>query len=233
LSAGIKDLNNLFWKMNWVVKEQLDPYILCTFAQERQTDIERLMGLNDWAQSFVASPIWGLFRYLLPLLPKAWLARKTDTTQEVTDGVISDIASGIGKMMPLPEVVNSKGKAVGLNQLLGQNFTVLCLGEDPIDLLSPKSLTYLNDLGCTFIKVTAKEDTFSTDGRFTQKIWDKQGKLERWLKKHRAKIAIIRPDRIVFDLSSTATEVNSSVAILRHYTGAVLKPLVQLDKQDS
>ncbi|CAA6824717.1 MAG: Bifunctional 3-(3-hydroxy-phenyl)propionate/3-hydroxycinnamic acid hydroxylase [uncultured Aureispira sp.] len=213
LSAGIKDVYNLAWKLRLIQKETASLDLLETYQQERQPDVERLIKLNLWIKRLFQSSKFNWIKRFVPIIPKWFLKKKLDLATNLKSGIVGHSKLS-GRVVCSPKVANHKGDTVSFNQALEFNFVVLGLDKNPVDALNAASLEYLATVGTQFVQLTPQKKKFVQDGRYTQNLYDKEGKLQAWMKENKGQFLLIRPDRIVYDFCADKTSLNASVKTL-------------------
>ncbi len=213
LSAGVKDVYNLAWKLNLIQQGRASLDLLKTYQKERQPDVERLIKLNLWIKRLFQSSKFRWIKGFIPIIPKWFLKKNLDLTTNLKSGLVGKSKLS-GRVLASPKVANHKGDTISFNQALEHNFVVLGLDQNPVDALSAKSLDYLATLGTQFIQLTPQKKKFVEDGRYTQNLYDKEGKLQAWMKENKGQFLVIRPDRIVYDFCNDVASLNASVKTL-------------------
>lgn len=214
LSAGIKDVYNLAWKLNLVQQGKTSLELLDTYQKERQPDVERLIKLNLWIKRLFQSSKLRWIKGFIPIIPKWFLKKKLDLSTRLKSGLVGK-SQGSGCVIDSPKVANHKGDILSFNQVLEHNFVALGLDQNPVDALDSKSLEYLAILGTQFVQLTPQKKKFVQDGRYVQNLYDKEGKLELWMKENKGQFLLIRPDRVVYDFCKNKATLNLSVASLQ------------------
>lgn len=213
LSAGIKDVCNLAWKLNLIHKGRASLDLLGTYQKERAPDVERLIKLNLWIKRLFQSSKLRWIKGFIPIIPKWFLKKNLDLTINLKTGLVGN-SKWSGQVICSPKVANHKGDFISFNQALGNDFVLLGLDKNPVDALSIRSLEYLATLGTQFIQLTSQKKKFVQDGRYTQNLYDKEGKLQAWMQKNKGQFLLIRPDRIVYDFCRDTAALNASVKSL-------------------
>jgi 3-(3-hydroxy-phenyl)propionate hydroxylase len=213
LSAGVKDVYNLAWKLNLIHEGRASMDLLKTYQKERQPDVERLIKLNLWIKRLFQSSKFRWIKGLIPIIPKWFLKKNLDLTTNLKSGLVGNSKLS-GRVVCSPKVANHKGDTISFNQALGHNFVVMGLDKNPVDALSSNSLEYLATLGTQFVQLTPQKQKFVEDGRYVQNLYDKEGKLQTWMKENKGQFLLIRPDRIVYDFCKDAASLNASVKTL-------------------
>lgn len=211
LSAGIKDLYNLAWKLKLVQEKVLTDSLLDSYTLERIPNVRYLLKLNLWIKELFLSSKLRWIKNLVPVIPKWFLRRTLNTSNQIKVGLIGSFLKGAGRPIISPFVVDNKGKIRSLNSLLGSNFILLSLGTNPVDALLPNQLEYMAKLKTQFIHLTPAQKPFKEDYRYAQNLQDKEGKLEKWLQQYHSKFVLIRPDRIVYEFCTNSQQLNKTI----------------------
>ncbi|BDS11343.1 FAD-dependent monooxygenase [Aureispira anguillae] len=215
LSAGIKDVYNLTWKINLIRQGTLALKVLDTYQKERLPDVQHLIKLNLWIKRLFQSSKLRWIKGFIPVIPKWFLKRKLDSSSHIKSGIIATKTKGAGRVIVSPKVATQKGEVISFNKALGTQFVLLAISSNPVDALRPNQLEYLALLGTQFIQLTTAKKKFVQDNRYAQNLYDKEGKIQKWMKEHKAKFVLIRPDRIVYDFCSNPETLNNSIKKLK------------------
>jgi 3-(3-hydroxy-phenyl)propionate hydroxylase len=139
MNSGLRDANNLAWKLAAVTRGTLGAGLLTTYQRERRDHagamIAFALNMGRVLAPVNAAAAWGIetaFR-ALSLLPKArdYIAQmKFKPPPRFAQGfIVPDGASArhtlVGRLFPQPHVFNGDGRAVLLDELLGDGFAVL------------------------------------------------------------------------------------------------------------
>jgi 3-(3-hydroxy-phenyl)propionate hydroxylase len=212
LSEGIKDIQNIAWKLKFILNKKATLALLDTYQQERQAHIQRLINLNMWVKRLFRSSRLRWIKNLIPVLPKRFLQRRLDTASQIDKGILAaGKAAGKGRVMTSPKVTNQKGKVKPLNLVLEHNFVVLALNRNPVDALRPAQVAYTAALQMQFVQITPAHKVFGLDRRYAQQIHDCTGRLQVWFKKQKARYVVVRPDRVVYAVCKNKEELNSCI----------------------
>ena len=213
LTAGIKDIANLAWKLYLLKYHQIHSDVLLTYTQERQENVRHLIQLNLWVKRLFKSSKLRWIKGFVPVIPKWFLKRSLTTQNQLKTGIIG-VGKGAGSAIESPKVVNKKGKAGSLNQQLSQSFCLIALDENPVDVLNPNGIEYLAHLKTQLIKVTSQKARFIAEGRYADQLYDKDGGIENWLKGYKARYVLIRPDRMVYGFYNSDKALNTGIELL-------------------
>jgi 3-(3-hydroxy-phenyl)propionate hydroxylase len=214
LAAGIKDINNLAWKLKMLKDGLVSPDILDTYQEERLQNVRYLIQLNLWIKRLFKSSKLSWIKGFVPIIPKWFLKRTLDTGNQLKSGIIDTKLKGAGIPIVSSKVANCKGEIVSFNTLLSHKFVVLSLATNPVDALFPSQLEFLATLGTQFIQLTKSGQKFVQSNRYAEDVYDKEGKLQEWMKEQKSQFVILRPDRIVYGFCANSSQLNNSISRL-------------------
>lgn len=204
MNSGVRDAANLAWKLAAVVRGEMAPSLLATYAQERKPHawslIEMAVRIGRFMQpkSVPAAMLAQGALRLCSLYPPARdyvLQLKFKPKPRFLDGffVGSGRANALvpaGQLLPQPRVELPGGSQAPLDDLLGDGFAWLGLAD-----ATPPA-----DIGLTFrrLRVVAQQDDFlrPEDGIHAV-LRDVEGSLEPILRSAGARAVLLRPDRYV------------------------------------
>lgn len=213
LTAGIKDIANLAWKLYLLKYTQIHSDVLLTYTQERQDNVRHLIQLNLWVKRLFKSSKLRWIKGFVPVIPKWFLKRNLTTENHLKVGLV-DNKKGNGRSIGSLNIVNKKGKKVSLNQQLSRSFCLMTLDENPVDVLSPTAIEYLAHLQTQFIQLTPQKARFLNNGRYAEQVYDKNGEAEAWLRQNKAQYVLIRPDRMVYGFYNKKLVLNQAIELL-------------------
>lgn len=209
LSEGIKDIQNIAWKLKFILNNKGTLAMLDSYQQERQPHIQRLIQLNMWVKRLFQSSRLRWIKNLIPILPKRFLQRRLNTSSQIDMGLLArNKATSKGRIMASPKVTNQKGTIQALNLVLEHNFVLLAWNRNPVDALRPAQVAYTAALQMQFVQITPAHKVFTLDRRYAQQIHDRKGHLQAWFKKQRARYVILRPDRVVYAVCKNKEQLN-------------------------
>ncbi len=215
LCHGIRDVANLAWKLEAVIRHDADLALLDSYEPERKPQVRAVIELSVKTG-----------RYFCTLDPE--LAAKRDrelrepgkTLAAPTPDLIPPIADAlrpasapppVGTRFIQPEM--SKGGTVALlDSFTGSGFVVLTLSSVASTIAIPRRL---RESGATLLAIDGATELSSTTS-----LVDHSGELFKWLAAAGAVGAIVRPDFYVYDIFADAATANESLTALE----AVLYP---------
>jgi 3-(3-hydroxy-phenyl)propionate hydroxylase len=211
LSAGIKDVYNLAWKLSLRKQNKLTEPILDTYQLERMDNVRYLIKLNLWVKRLFQSSKLKWIKFFVPITPK-WLLQKTwDPSSLIKKGIVGNVLKGAGRTILSPIVLNKEAKEVHLNSILGDYYTVLGLDKNPVDAVDVKHIDYLATLQTKFIHLIPSKRKFLDDYRVAENVYDRSGELEEWMKNNKMQYLIIRPDRVLYEGCANAYKLNKAL----------------------
>ncbi|MFC6671506.1 bifunctional 3-(3-hydroxy-phenyl)propionate/3-hydroxycinnamic acid hydroxylase [Marinobacterium aestuariivivens] len=220
-NSGIRDANNLAWKLAMVVKGLADPSLLDTYELERRDHARAMIDLSVTAGHVLAPPkrwmgtvrdgISWLLNYLPPI-KRYFLEMRFKPMPQYTEGALVAAApalkqSPVGRMFIQPKVHTEDGDRVLLDDVIGNRFAIIAWGTDPTWGLSQEQVAYWQQLGACFIQVLPsvqlEAGTEAPDG--VTRLGDADGRLKEWFGNYPASVAVLRPDRFVAALAIPQT----------------------------
>lgn len=213
LCAGIRDAQNLAWKLALVLAGRADPAVLDTYEQERAPHVAGITrravlfggvmqgggrggeGMR-WLASRAAVGVPGI-RHLIerqqvpglrpgPLLPAAVRGRRAG-----------------GRLLPQPVVTLPDGTPTRLDHVLGSGFALIGFGVDPLRDLAADAQANWERLDVRLLMVTSPGVAGPLPNPRVQAVTDVTGALTDWAARHRASSALVRPDRSIFGVAGT------------------------------
>jgi 3-(3-hydroxy-phenyl)propionate hydroxylase len=215
LNSGLRDAQNLAWKLAAVVRRGADPKLLDSYERERRPHVESTIDLSvrlgRWMMT--TSRNRALVRDVgvraglkIPPVRRYVQEMRYKPAQRHAEGVVwrggpsSDLK---GAMLPQPLVLDAEGGVHLLDELLGPWFAVLAV--DATDVL-PADSWLVQDLGARPVKLVTGDRVARPDPWWTTAATCAS---EPELERHRGLMLLTRPDRIV-----TAVFTNADRAAL-------------------
>ena len=232
MNSGVRDADNLSWKLEAVLRQGADPRLLDSYESERKPHTQAMIDFSVFNKSVVSikSPVKALARNLAmraavhtPVLggwvSSAGMKPKPRFKRGTHLGLRRRLRGVEGTLAPQPVVRRYDGRTVRLDDALGTGWAVIGLGIDPRDRLGA-DLDVWKQVGATFATVfrtgTRPQGTVG-DGRRRAGLVDLEdttGELTRWLRRHGLRdgqVLVLRPDKFVFGASSDASVLTSAL----------------------
>ena len=230
LNSGIRDADNLAWKVAAVLHGRSRPDLLDTYEQERRPHVEAMVKLSyrlgrivmttDRRLAWTRDTAIGAALHFPPAA--RWLRemRFRPAARHVR-GFTLPVRSGPGAlraipgvMIPQPRCYRPDGSLAMLDDVLGPGFALVGVGCGAADWTAV-AVAELAALGCRRVDV-AVDDMLPEDGEETAGIADADGALAQWCEPLRGRFALVRPDRYVAAVFAGA-EVGEVASWLRQW----------------
>jgi len=222
MNAGVRDADNLSWKLAAVIQHGADPKLLDTYESERRPHATSMIKFSVFNKSLVSiknpvsarardAALWtslrtpGLGRWVR----RAGMKPKPRLKKDAYVGLPRGLRGVEGTLAPQPEVRRYDGRPVRLDDALGTGWSVIGVGVDPREVLGTNTQPW-EQVGTTFATLYAagtRPQGEIGDGRRKAGLIDLEdttNDLKRWLKKAGAgtgSLVILRPDKYVFGIS--------------------------------
>ncbi|WAS93159.1 bifunctional 3-(3-hydroxy-phenyl)propionate/3-hydroxycinnamic acid hydroxylase MhpA [Nannocystis punicea] len=201
LCSGLRDVANLTWKLTAVLTGAADPKLLATYELERRAHTQAMIDVSvRMGQVFLTNqPRLAAVRdAVFCAIQRIGRVRRFIRDFEFKPPPLHRAGFIAGGRRPrggaqgtyFPQV---RGEAGRSDELLGPGFAVVGLEVDPRAV--DRDGAFLNGLNARFVRVRAAPAA-SEAGLF--EVVDASGRLAAWFARHRAAVAIVRPDRHVF-----------------------------------
>lgn len=210
LVSGLRDVANVAWKLALVARGAAGPEILASYELERRQhtqamiDVSVRMGYvflsrSRWSASMRDAVLRALQR--VPRVRRFVREFEFKPPPRHTGGLYAHSARAWGTYFPQA----AEPRLGRSDEALGPDFAVLTRGADPRAALDP---ALLGRLGARVVRV-AREASPEVD------LVDASGAFHRWLDRHDADVAVVRPDRFVFG-AGRAAELPALARALAH-----------------
>lgn len=223
MNSGVRDADNLSWKLTTILRHGADPAILDSYERERRPHAKAMIDLSVWNKNLVsvdnkalaAARDIGLTAALRVPGLGGWIrgAKMKPRPRFRRDaylGLPRPLLRGIeGTLAPQPQIRTYDGRRHRLDDALGLGFAVLGYGVDPRKQLSDADREVLRALDTRFVTVYpigGRPQGRPGEGRDdVVDLEDHSGDLVRWFRKARLRpggIVLLRPDRFVFGIAA-------------------------------
>jgi len=216
---GIRDVQNLIWKLEMVLQRGVSPAVLDSYQAERRPHVQAII------REAVAAG-----REVCILDPASAAARDASIRASVdrgqaprgawhalpplSDGLLTAERSTMrGQPFPQP-VVEWQGRSTLLDEVLGPGWS-LVLAPWLSEELPPDLDDAFLALGGRVVRVGGAADS----RRDVQRVADRRGVLAAWFRDAPAAAALVRPDRYVFGTAADSAALTRLVEDLRARVG--------------
>jgi 2-polyprenyl-6-methoxyphenol hydroxylase-like FAD-dependent oxidoreductase len=232
MCSGIRDAQNLGWKLDLVLRGLAPDRLLDSYQSERLPHVREIIKLATRAFKIfkTRNRLVALVRNMVMRLIQRFTA-KTKFQNVGSDmpplrhGILAnsveDKQSVAGQMFIQPQVLNNTGQLVLLDHILGNSFAILGINADWLDFITPESQAFLLGLSTKFIYVVP-DSSVPCPTKFADElelVEDTSNQITDWLTKQQKEIVIIRPDRYVFgtcdrqQLNTTVKQLQSCLIV--------------------
>lgn len=236
LNSGIRDATNLAWKLAAIERGVSTSTLLETYHAERHQHARQAIKLSrrfgkvfiprDRKITAARDVLLGGLKHL-PVLRDRFYQKWFTTPLRYSTGAFVHRTGGIqhpfvGGMFIQPEVVDATGLC-RLDDVLGPWFALVSYRCEPLESLSEQAKAFWKNLDARLVRVGLSRATLVQQPASTVVVEDTYGSLEQWFRKAGAQIAVIRPDRVVAAVASTADfeAVSAELASQLDRTGAM------------
>jgi 3-(3-hydroxy-phenyl)propionate hydroxylase len=214
-NSGIRDANNLAWKLAAVLAGVADARLLDTYETERREHARAMIALSTLVGR-IFSPtsrlLAGLrdivFRILnrIPPVRDYVVQMRFKPMPRYLDGVLVPAKAGqpphaaVGRLFIQPRIALRDGSTVRLDDAIGYRFAIVAWGGDPGIYMSAEAREVWSRLdGRTLVVRSPGEMAYGGHdlGRDAHLVGDPSLALKDWFAAADASVVILRPDRIV------------------------------------
>lgn len=233
MNAGVRDADNLSWKLQAILEHGADLRILDTYEAERRPHAKAMIDLSVFNKSLVSvknptiarardAALWTALRTpgLGGWVRRAGMKPKPRHRAGAYLGMPRRVRGIEGTLAPQPLVRRYDGRPVRLDDALGIGWSVIGIGIDPRDALGTDLATWsrVQPSYATLYDFGARPQGALGDGRRRAGLVDLEdisGSFVRWLRRHGVRqgaVVVLRPDRFVFGTSgSDATALTQAL----------------------
>ena len=196
MCAGVRDVANLCWKLGAVLNGSLPESVLDSYQAERLPHVKDVTNRAVKTGKLIIqrNPCRAAARnHIFRTASKvpgftAWLRQhRWLPDARYRKGLLAHNGNGaVGWLIPQPWVVDEKGDAVRLDDVIGGRWVVLHLGPE-------SDFQQWRAAGVPVVKILVPGSVSSADS-----IVDADGVLTRWLDKRGASVVVVRPDGFVY-----------------------------------
>ncbi len=220
MCSGIRDAWNLAWKLGLILDGKTEPSLLDSYQVERMPHVSQIIDMSIYLGKIICMPDPAEAERR-DLAFKTGTAPPSPSFPHLTNGILRRtrgwIQEGAGLLSPHVSISTeaSKGR---LDDVAGLGFLFISTGADPQNVLGPKTLMSLADLGVSFLSLASKPEA----GR----VHDLDGKLQPFMEEHGWNAMIVRPDFYVFGGASGESDWGALADDFRKGIHTVGTPLV-------
>jgi 3-(3-hydroxy-phenyl)propionate hydroxylase len=215
MCAGIRDAANLVWKLLLVEKAGVPPAVLRTYQDERKTHVQSVV-----AQAKELGLTIGELDVDIATKRDARLRAERSEGEPARHRLIPPLTQGLidrdqrgaptkaaGSLFPQPRVATADGRIALLDDILPPAFLVISSTMDAQAALGERETAILRRVGA--VRVVLHSDAGDIDALDHDVIalTAKDRLFANWLAETEATAALVRPDRCVYGVASTAADL--------------------------
>jgi 3-(3-hydroxy-phenyl)propionate hydroxylase len=217
MCQGVRDVVNLIWKLNAVIRSEATPSLLDTYQIERSVHVRQLTTrIKDIGRLICERNPLAARERDARLLREAAGVIKTITRQDIVPklegGLLSLHAHAAnGTLFPQPRVAHGEGRAL-FDVVVGDGWRVVTLGGTAA---SQEVSAAAARLGARLIELAPDGDVHhAAVDRERPAVIELDGVLASWFDRQGCCAAIVRPDHYVYGVAANASGLESELAQL-------------------
>lgn len=240
LNTGLRDAANLAWKLAACVRGTAGPALLATYEQERREHARAMIDLSTTLGRILSptrrSTARGrdlLFR-AVTIAPavKSWILEMRFKPQPVhrsgffvPERPVHRRPPSVGRMFIQPDV-EVDGRTAKLDDVLGLGFALIGFECDPAEDLDESAARALDEMGAKVVRVIESRAGDVHHRRAaawpgTTVVEDVANELRPWFQQRQANVVLLRPDRYVAAVGTTASIVSDLASLRELLTAGV------------
>jgi 3-(3-hydroxy-phenyl)propionate hydroxylase len=214
MSAGVRDMSNLCWKLAAVLRGQAPESLLDSYQAERKlhvTEVTRRAVMVGRVINERRRAVASLRNHALRALSKVpGLVTRAQRFWWIPDARYRDgfLATGhpaVGWQLPQPWVRDATGATVRFDDAVGGQWALLHIGAPPVGARS------WAELGVPQFELSGPGS-----GHRAGTIVDTSGALSRWMRAKKARTVVLRPDGFVYAAADFGHQLPAPPAGLAH-----------------
>lgn len=236
MAAGIRDADNLGWKLAGVLKGRLDPRVFSSYEQERKPHLLAMGKLSEQAGALMmpqtrwrshAKDVLVSALCRIPGVMSAIEEARMRPGPAYAQGLfrLEGAKDAAGHMFPQPRVRDEAGKEALLDEFLGEGFSLVYMGstEQALDAGLSRAL---QQLGCQIVQVVPQG--LMVDARFQRLagvtlVEDIHNAIPSWRRESHGQAYLLRPDRYVAGQFRLRAQAGVQAWLERELMGAVAR----------
>ncbi|MFC4022307.1 bifunctional 3-(3-hydroxy-phenyl)propionate/3-hydroxycinnamic acid hydroxylase [Oceanobacillus longus] len=212
LSSGIRDANNIAWKLDHVLNGIAEDSLLDTYTDERKPHMIKLIE----AAIYLGKMICTTDEEEAKKRDEAFLTGNFPPFPDfpiITDGILyKSVESGLTGQLSLQSVVKYKGETDLYDNVVGHGWMVMGWKQDLKQYLSDEQIQFLESIGAKFVTITNNAGS-------AEEVIDVEGNYENYFKNNNIEALVVRPDFNIFGSVSQAKELPNVIESLKSSLG--------------
>ncbi|MCV7383000.1 bifunctional 3-(3-hydroxy-phenyl)propionate/3-hydroxycinnamic acid hydroxylase [Mycolicibacter longobardus] len=230
MNAGVRDADNLSWKLEAVLRHGASADLLDTYEAERKPHAKAMIALSVFNKSLVSvkNPVaakardavmWAALHtpFLAGWVERAGMKPKPRFKTGAYVGMPRRFRGAEGSLSPQPMVRRYDGRPVRFDDAVGIGWTVVGIGVDPRDALKD-GLADWEQVGATFATLygpgARPQGAAGCRRAGLVDLEDTTGEMMRWLRCHRigkGELVVLRPDKFVFGAGADGAKLTRAL----------------------
>ncbi|MFN8099189.1 MAG: bifunctional 3-(3-hydroxy-phenyl)propionate/3-hydroxycinnamic acid hydroxylase [Dermatophilaceae bacterium] len=217
MNSGIRDADNLSWKIADVLLRQADPALLETYESERRPHAESMIGVSVLNKDIVSTSRptairardWGIGATmkvpgLRRVLTEAKIKPRPRFRRDTYFGMPRGPLGAAGTLAPQPAVRGPGGRATRLDDAIGPGWAIVGIGVDPRAVVDAGDWTPVRPRWVSLFPAGSRSRGLPAHGASSGEVIDLEAGdavLGRWLRRtgiRAGDVVILRPDNYVF-----------------------------------
>jgi flavoprotein hydroxylase len=235
MCSGIRDVVNLSWKLDLVLRGRATETVLDSYTEERRAQVQEsiLSSVQLGRVICVTDPVAAAERDATVLANRRGRGpSRPEPAKPLTGGLLhrsgEKLAPAAGEVMPQGRVDGPGGSGL-FDEVVGRGF-VLLLGEQAPARLEADQLSLLAELEAHVVRLLPQEGAAGDGERPAQgggeaqqvEVTDLDGVYRSYLARHGASVLLVRPDYHVFGAAHGPQGTAALLAELRDQLGAAV-----------
>ncbi|MGV9943501.1 bifunctional 3-(3-hydroxy-phenyl)propionate/3-hydroxycinnamic acid hydroxylase MhpA [Streptomyces sp. NPDC003401] len=226
MCSGFRDVANLSWKLDLVLRGLADDSVLDTYTAERRAHVQNAVTTSVRLGKVicVTDAAAAADRDAMMLAARAREGAASlpmSTAIPLDEGLLGQAGDGTplrpaGTLFPQATVAGAEGEGL-FDEIVGLGFVLLAAG-DPAELLDDRRRAFLDGLGTRYAQVLPAGTQSATPAPGS--VLDVEDRYLPYLARHDATAVLVRPDFTVFGAAHGIEELGALVDQLAHRLGA-------------
>ena len=214
-NSGIRDANNLSWKLIFVLRDRADSSLLDSYETERREHARAMISLSTLVGR-IFSPtskvlaalrdlVFGILNCIPPVRDYVVQMRFKPMPKYTEGVVVGGSSSGgkrnaVGRLFVQPRVALRDGSLVRFDDVIGYRFAIVAWAADPRIYMNDEAQRVWFRLNGATVVVRSQTELMSDVNDVdpeTTLVADVSGALKEWFATEDMSVAILRPDRFV------------------------------------
>ncbi|GAB2695418.1 bifunctional 3-(3-hydroxy-phenyl)propionate/3-hydroxycinnamic acid hydroxylase MhpA [Kitasatospora kifunensis] len=232
MCSGIRDVVNLSWKLDLVLRGRAAETVLDSYTEERRAQVQEsiLSSVQLGRVICVTDPVAAAERDATVLANRRGRGpSRPEPAKPLTGGLLhrsgEELAPAAGEVMPQGRVHGPGGSGL-FDEVVGRGF-VLLLGEQAPARLEADQLSLLAELEAHVVRLLPQERTAGDAAGHSRRaqeveVTDLDGVYRSYLARHGASVLLVRPDYHVFGAAHGPQGTAALLARLREQLGVAV-----------